>query len=211
MGNTTWTYQPPATAEISTTDQNNYADTSGLGQFKNNAVSLLNSFSKSESDYQNTYLVAQNVLLEGEKVFASSSVCNIKLNRADATTRYYLINANVISNIEGTTDSNRTVPSIPWNFITIQSAIDKSNANMAILTQAYSDIRAASSLGAITDAMTPVNSTSFNTEVLPNISGNVKAWLTGMRDMYSKSPCLIDLTDVLQINSAPGNNVTQTK
>ena len=211
MGSTTWTYQPPPVANvIDTTNQNDYSDTSGLGQYKNNAISLLNSFSKSESDYQNTYLIAQNVLLEGEKVFASSSICNIKLNRADGTNRYYLINANVISNINGTSDSNRIIPSIPWNLITIQSAIDKSNANMAILTKAYSDIRVASSLGAITDAMTPVNSTSFNTEVQPNISGNIKAWLTGVKDNYNTTACPIDLTDVLQINSAPGINVSQT-
>jgi hypothetical protein len=178
-----------------------------LGQAKNNSIILLNSLSKSESEYQNNYKIAQNVLIQAEKVFATSSICNMSYNRNDSILRSLLIRKNVITNIDGVSDSSRDIASIPWNLEVIKAALTDSNSNLAILNKAASDVGSASSVSAITDAMIPVNSTSFNTDPQSNMVENIKTWLRGVQGMYNSPICPIDLTKVLQINSATSTAV----
>jgi len=180
---------------------------SELGQAQNNSISLINSLSKSELTYQNNYKIAQNVLIQAEKVFATSSICNMSYNRNDSILRSLLIRKNVITNIDGVSDSSRDIASIPWNLEVIKAALADSNANLAILNKAASDVGSASSVSAITDAMIPVNSTSFNTDPQSAMVENIKTWLRGVRGMYNSSICPIDLTKVLQINSATSTAV----
>jgi len=183
-----------------------------LGTVKNNAITLLNSLAISEMAYQNNYKTAKNILIGARNVFATSSVCNLLSNRSDGTTRYYLITSNVLTNIDGTNDSNRLIGSIPWNLMVIDVALATSSAKMAILDKAASDVNSAPSIGDVTDAMIPVNSNFFDTDSQPKLIENIKFWLAGTADkpagvqhMYNSSMCPIDLTDVLKIDSSTTN------
>jgi len=180
-----------------------------IGQAKNNANILLNSFSKSESAYQNNYLIAQNVLIQAQQVFATSSACNMSYNNNSSRIRASLINANIITNIDGTqNNSDRTIASIPWNLQAIKSALNISSKNIKILNQASSDVGSASSISAVTDAMTPVNSTHFDTDPQTNLVSNIKTWLNGVAGMYSTYACPIDLAHVLKINTPATSTVS---
>ena len=183
-----------------------------LGTVKNNAITLLNSLAISEMAYQNNYKTAKNILIGARNVFATSSVCNLLSNRSDGTTRYYLITSNVLTNIDGTNDSNRLIGSIPWNLMVIDVALATSSAKMAILDKAASDVNSAPSIGDVTDAMIPVNSNFFDTDSQPKLIENIKFWLVGTPDkpagvqhMYNSSMCPIDLTEVLKIDSSTTN------
>ena len=173
-----------------------------LAQAQNNALILLNSLSKSEFEYRNNFEITKNILTEAQKVFATSSVCNLNMNSFDSVLRAMLIRANVITNIDGTPDSNRNIANIPWNLQIIDTAIKDSNDNQIILDKAALDVRSASSLENITIAMTPVNSTSFNTDPQETMIDNVKTWLRGVQAMYNSPICPIDITQVLEINSS---------
>jgi len=173
-----------------------------LGRAKTNSIALINSLAKAESAYQNVYLIEQNLLTQAKNVFASSSVCNMNYNKNDSILRSLLIRSNVITNIDGMPDSNRTIASIPWNLKIINSALGNSNANMTVLNKAVSGVNGAGDMTAITDAMISVNSTSFNTSADPKMIDNIKTWLRGVQGMYNSSLCPINLTKVLQITSA---------
>ncbi len=173
-----------------------------LDRAKNNASSLINSLLKSEKDYQNTHLVAQNVLTSGKDVFSLSSACNIKYNRIDTNLRSALIRSNVITNIEGKPDSERIIASIPWNFKVITAALENSNGHIILLDKALNAVRAAGNITAVSDAMIPVNSTSFNTDPQVKMVENIKTWLRGVRNMYNSLLCPIDLTKTLQITTS---------
>lgn len=185
-------------------DPNIFVGLTALDRAKNNANSLINSYTKSELAYQNTQLIAQNVLTSGRVEFASSSACNISYNRIDTTLRSNLIRANVLTNIDGKTDSDRIIATIPWNFKTIEAALENSKAHIVLLEKAANGVRAASNITAITDAMIPINSTSFNTDPQAKLVDNIKTWLRGVRNMYNSPLCPIDLTKTLQINTVPG-------
>lgn len=198
----------PSTTTTSTTT-NNTGTGSGFGgafdQARNNSIVLINSLSRSESEYQNNYLIAQNVLISGRDVFASSSVCNVNYNRTSSILRSIMIRNNVLTNIDGTPNSDRTIASIPWNLPAINAALAISNANMTTLSTAASAVNSASNIDAITTAMIPVNSTNFNTDPQSTLVTNIKTWLTGVQGMYNSTICPINLTSVMSINS-PANS-----
>lgn len=175
---------------------------SALDQAKRNAITLINSLSASEFAYQNNYKIAQNILTQARAVFATSSICNINYNRNDYILRSLLIRANVTTNIDGTPNSDRTVASIPWNLEVIKTALADSVANLTLLNKASIDVNGAGSITKITDAMIPVNSTSFNTDPQVKMISNIKTWLSGVGSIYNSILCPIDLTRVLQITTA---------
>lgn len=183
--------------------------TDPLSQAKNNANLLIDSIMKSDFTYQNNYLTAQNLLTSAKNVFASSSICNLTANRFDSVLRSALIQANVITNIEGSANPDRTLASIPWNFKVIDTAVSGSNAHIVILNKATSDVNAAPSITAVKDAMITVNSTSFNSDVQANLVENIKTWLRGVGEMYNSNICPINLTEVLKINSATSTSAVQ--
>ena len=193
-----WTPSSTSTFDISGT----YGGNTVLSQAKNNANILLSSLSNSESAYENNYMIIQNILTQARAVFATSSICNINYNRNDSILRSFLIRANVITNIDGTFNSDRTIASVPWNLSAITAALADSYANMDIINRADSLVASAGSINAITDAMIPVNSTSFNTDPQSELVTNVKIWLSGVKNLYNSSICPIDLTKILQITSA---------
>lgn len=214
-GTTTWNYDPtsPITYNYDLTSTSTPVTTgngySGYGGYynsldgaKNNANNLINSLTKSELAYQNSYLIAQNVLTQAESIFATSSACNINYNRNDYVLRSLLIRTNVISNIDGIVSSDRTIASIPWNLQAIKAALDNSNGHIVILNKAKTDVATAGTITAVTDSMTPVNSTSFNTDPQATMVENIKTWLRGVGYIYNSILCPIDLTKVLQITSA---------
>ena len=174
---------------------------SALDQAKNNANILMSSLLNSELAYQNNYKIAQNLLTEAEKVFATSSTCNISYNRNDYTLRSLLIRANVTTNIEGISNSDRTIASIPWNLQVIKTALASSNLKINTLNTAATAVSGAGSINAVIDAMIPVNSTSFDTDSQVNMVSNIKTWLRGVGSIYNSLLCPIDLTKVLQINT----------
>lgn len=187
-----------------TTDQGTilYTGYSALDQAKNNANILLNSLLQSELAYQNNYKIAQNILTSGRAVFATSSACNINYGRNDTVLRSLLIRANVISNIDGISSPDRTIASIPWNLMVIKDALASSNLKITLLNKASTDVSGASSITNITDAMIPVNSTSFDTDPQASMIGSIKTWLTGVRNIYTSLLCPIDINNVLKIDSA---------
>jgi len=199
VGSTTWNYSPTTPG---TTPSGLGSGGGAFDQARNNSIVLINSLSRSESDYQNNYLIAQNVLVSGRAVFATSSVCNVNYNRTSSILRSIMIRNNVISNIDGIANSDRTIASIPWNLPIINAILAISNANMTTLSTAASQVNSASSIDAITTAMIPVNSTSFNTDPQSTLVNNIKTWLTGVQGMYNSPICPIDLTAVMRINSA---------
>ncbi len=172
-----------------------------LAQAQNNSAILIKSLLKSELAYQNNYKIAKNILTQARGVFATSSACNMGYNRSDYILRSSLIRSNVITNIDGVSDSNRDIASIPWNLEIIKAALTDSDANVAILNKAASDVGGAGSISAITDAMIPVNSTSFNTDPESKMVENIKTWLRGVQGMYNSLLCPINLTKILQITS----------
>jgi hypothetical protein len=185
---------------------------SGVNQVKNNALTLINSLIKAENDYQNNYLIALNVLTQGQVVFATSSACNMSFGSSESALRALLIRANVVTNINGTSNSDRTIASIPWNIIAIKSALASSTAKLAILQKAGTEVQNASGVVAITDAMIPVNSTTFDSDPQKNMVPNIRTWFGGVKSpsgtwtggvqgMYTSIICPIDITDVLKINS----------
>ena len=180
-----------------------------LSQAKNNANMLIDSITKAEFTYQNNYLTAQNLLTSAKNVFASSSICNLTANRFDSVLRSALIQANVVTNIDGTTNPDRTLASIPWNFKVIDTAVNGSNAHVVILNKATSDVNAAANITAVKDAMITVNSTSFNSDVQSTLVENIKTWIRGVGVMYSSNICPINLTEVLKINSATSTSAVQ--
>ena len=200
----TWNYNP-VTGQTFTSNTSTSANTNtydALTIAKNNANALMSSLLNSELAYQNNYKIAQNLLTQAEKVFATSSSCNISYNRNNTVLRSLLIRANVISNIDGVSNSDRTIASITWNLQAISAALKASDAKIAILNKAASDVSGAGSITLVTNAMSPVNSTSFDTDPQANMVGNIKTWLRGVQSMYDSILCPIDLTGVLKITSA---------
>ena len=180
-----------------------YTGTSALEIAQYNANALIISLQKSESAYQNNYLIAQNILTQAESIFATSSTCNMNYNRASTDLRSLLIRSNVVTNIEGTVnDSNRTIASIPWNLRVIKTKLDDSNAKMDSLTKALSAVAAATTIQSLTNTMTPINSTSFDIDSQSTLVTNIKTWLRGAQGMYNSPQCPIDLTKVMQITTA---------
>ncbi len=206
---TVWKYDPITGVLLpsDSTTQLGYTGTGGFSTLdlaKRNATLLINSFLSAESVYKNNYLIAKNTLMEGQRVFASSSVCNMNYNRNETVLRSLLIRANVTTNIDGAYDSNRTIASVPWNYKTIEKSLEKTGANTTVLNKALSDVSAASKISSVTDAMIPVNSTSFDIDSESKMVGNIKTWLRGLQNMYSTPLCPIDLTKVLQITTIAG-------
>jgi hypothetical protein len=118
--------------------------------------------------------------------------------------RAFEIRSNVIDNINGTlyTDNYRVLAEIPWNLAVISTALSNSDAKLAILNNAGQNIQGASSIGDITDIMTPINSTSFDTDTQPKMLGEIRTWLRGVQSIYTSPSCPIDISKVLQLNSA---------
>lgn len=176
---------------------------SELTRAANNASTLITSLQNSELAYQYNYKVAQRILTEAKTVFVNAVSCNIARNNSSAALRAVLIRANIITNIDGDQDTNRTpgVAQIPWNLQVTTDALAQSNSHIILLNQAVTGVSGAKSFGDITNAMIPVNSTSFNTDPQDKMTGNIKTWLRGLIPSYSVSPCVIDLTSVLNITT----------
>ncbi|MFH0755318.1 MAG: hypothetical protein V1910_01465 [bacterium] len=196
---TPWDWLNNSTTTENITEE--YNGLSPLDYAKNNANSLIGSLLKSELTYQNNYKIAQKVLIQAKTEFASSSVCNINYNRPDCALRAVLIRSNVLTNIEGVPDSDRTIASIPWNLEIIKTALKNSEANVDILDKASSGVSSAGSLQAVTDAMIPVNSTSFNTDPKTKMIEEIKIWLGRVGVMYNSFICPINLDEILKIES----------
>ncbi len=190
-------YTPPVIS-----GNTSYNGNDSLNQAKNNATTLVNSLKKSELAYQNDYLIAKNILTQAKAVFATSSVCNSSYNKTDCVLRSILIRSNVITNIDGANDSNRTIASILWNLPAIEKKLSASNDKIEILNKASMDISGAGTIPAIQDALIKVNSTSFDSTSLNTTIVDIRSWLSGVGKMYNTSVCPIDLTQVLKINSA---------
>jgi hypothetical protein len=170
---------------------------------KNNAAILINSSASSEQSYQYSYLVAKTVFTQARAVFATSSACNIALNRPySAGVRASLIQANIITNIDGLNDFSgfRTLAPINFNLIAIQTALNSVDAKLTTLKQASSDVQKATTVTAVRDAVTPVNSLSID-DPKTNIVDTVKSWLRGVQPTYNTIQCPIDLTKILLIST----------
>ncbi len=193
-----YNYSTSSTAETET----NYGS-NALDRAKNNANNLINSLMKSELTYQNNYLTAKNILTSAQNVFASSSECNMKANKSGSMLRAFMINSNVIENIKGTiyTDNYRILAQIPWNLVTIKTAVSNSTEKIAILNEASSKVSLAGSIDEVKDVLIPVNSTSFNTDPQITMVTNIKTWLSGVQNMYNTEMCPIDLIKVMEIVS----------
>lgn len=198
-----------STSTSTSTDTNYYGYTA-LDRAKNNANNLINSLMKSELTYQNNYLTAKNILVSAQNVFASSSECNMKANKSGSMLRAFMINSNVIENIKGTiyTDNYRILAQIPWNLVTIKTAVSNSTEKIAILDEASSKVSLAGSIDEVKDALIPVNSTSFNTDPQITMVTNIKTWLSGVQNMYNTEMCPIDLIKVMEIVSPATSTVS---
>jgi len=194
-------------------DYTSTGDNGTLSQARNNALTLIKSLLKSETTYQNNFKTAQTILTQSRDIFASSSACNISYNRTDSVLRALIIRANVVTNIEGSQNSDRTLALIPWNLEVIKSALEKSTQNINLLNKASSDVSNAGSIGDITNAMIPVNSNSFDTDPQAKMIDNIKTWLSGVNgiggvgNIYNSKLCPIDLTNVLKIGVATSTPV----
>ncbi len=176
-----------------------------IDSIKANALSGINYYLNSEATYQNTLTFASSTLSAARIIFVTARNCNVSYNTWPSILRSDLINSNVIKNIDGIvyTDSFRTLAQIPWNLTAINNWINTSNSNISILNTAQSAVSAATTPTQITDAMTPVNSTSFNTDPQKDMVTNIKTWLRGVRDIYSTTQCPINLDKVLAATSTP--------
>jgi hypothetical protein len=178
---------------------NTYGGNTALDKAKNNSNILIDSLIKSELEYKNSYTTARNLLTQANGVFATSSICNMSFNRNDYVLRSLLIKSNVITNIEGTPNSDRTIASIPWNLKVASTSLDNSASHIIILNKAKNNVNGASTISEVIDAMIPVNSTSFNTDPLAKMLESIKTWLRAVGGMYTSPLCPIDLTKVLLI------------
>ena len=166
---------------------------------KTNAISIINTYLKAEIAYQNTLLQASTTLSDARAVFVKARNCNVTYNSVATYLRANLIDSNVIKNIDGivNTDSYRVLAQIPWNLATTSKMFEISDMNIDILNKTYTQINSATSSMGITDAMTTVNSTSFNTDPQTSMITNIKNWLKGVQGMYATKQCPINLDKII--------------
>ncbi len=202
----TYSQNYASAADLSATTQSQTeigASFDNLAKPRGDAIARLYSLNDAELNYQNTYTTATDILTQARAVFASSSVCNAKFTDPNSQLRAQIINANVITNIDGIPNSARDVASIPWNLQAIQALMDVSNQHIDILATAQNAVLAvptdAQNTQAITDAMIPVNSTSFNLDPQTATVGYIKTWLTSMQTKYTTPQCPINLGPILAI------------
>ncbi len=172
------------------------------------AINSINNLENYEATYQNAYLTATNVLSSGRGVFVGARNCNAAYSDPNSALRALQIDANVVTNIDGTPNSDRNVAQIPWNLTDIGNLVAVSNQHVALLDTARTAVAAASSTDAINLAMLPVNSTAFNTSNPTNVITNIKTWMTGMQNNYSTSACPINLTATFQITGPASSTPT---
>jgi hypothetical protein len=174
-----------------------------LTNLKTNALSGIKYYFDAETAFQNNLDFASTTLLKAREVFVTARVCNLGYNTVSNFLRSNLINSNVIQNIDGVPnpDSYRTLAQIPWNLRSINESGNISDAHIAVLSTAENKVNSATTPTAVTDAMTPVNSTSFNIDPQKDMVTNIKAWLRGVRDIYSTNQCPINLDKVLSATS----------
>ena len=190
--------------QFSYTPTNEIGVSDPLAIQKTNALSGISYYLNAEAAYQGILVQASTTLTAAKAVFTTARNCNVNLNTANSVLRANLINSNVIQNIDGTpnVDSYRTLAQIPWNLTSINNEVNVSNNHVVILNTAQNAVNAASTATEITDAMTPVNSTSFNTDPQKNIIENIKTWLRGVRDIYSTSQCPINIDKILSTSTS---------
>ncbi|MDE1945740.1 MAG: hypothetical protein KGH93_00910 [Patescibacteria group bacterium] len=188
----------PASATSSTSSMAAAAGISPDDPFysqKTNGVVIIDNILNFEGQYQAAFATAQNALAAGRFVFANAVACNMKLGDGVSYSRAILINANVVSNIDGATNPSRTVQQIPWNLSYINNSIALSNTHISFLNAASSAIAAATSTDQIAAIMTQVNGTSFGSDQpLANMPANIANWLSQMQIAYTTSQCPIDLS-----------------
>ena len=165
-----------------------------------NAMSVVNSYLKAETAYQNTLLQASTTLSNARAIFVKARYCNNTTYYSMANSlRANLIDSNVIKNIDGigNTDSYRVLAQIPWNLATTSKMMEISNTHIDILNKTANNIGSATSTMGITDAMVTVNSTSFNTDPQTSMITNIKTWLKGVQGMYNTKQCPINLDKII--------------
>ena len=169
---------------------------------KQNALSRINSLENSELQFQNSLSKEKNLLTNGKNVFITTKNCNTTYNSPISMLRAFLIDANVITNIDGTININRTIASIPWNLVKIEASASSSNEKIDALNTAKSNVLGASSSQGIIDSLTPITSIQFNTDPQASTTDNIGTWLRGVGDQYTTDYCPINLKPIFSTSTA---------
>ncbi|MFA6797178.1 MAG: hypothetical protein WCR40_00480, partial [Candidatus Paceibacterota bacterium] len=194
QGFTTLDYS--SVAYTSSTTQTTVDMSDPVEKARANAISKINSYGNSEIIYQNTLIDAKNILLDAQDIFISARSCNIQIDNSTTVLRAYLIDSNVITNIDGLDSLNRNLRQIPWSLKRINGLMDISNENIDILDEARTDVNSATSVSLITKAMKEVKSTDFNTDPKTRILDDNKEWLEEVSDIYNTSQCPTSLDQI---------------
>jgi len=168
---------------------------------KQNAVLRINYLQIAETKFQDSMTNVENILTKGKSVFVTAKNCNTKYNSSVSKLRASLIDANVITNIDGAKNINRTAANIPWNLIKIQTAASSSKMNMNSLSIARNGVSGATSSKGIIDSLTPITSIQFNTDPQISTIDNVSTWIRGVGDLYTTNYCPINLAPVFSTST----------
>lgn len=163
---------------------------------RQNALARINSLENSELQFQTSMTNAKNLLTKGKIVFVTAENCNTSHNTQISNLRSFIIDANVVTNIDGTRNINRTIANIPWNLISIAASASSSNANIDFLDIAKNNVYSATTSQGIITALTPITSIQFNTDPQASTTDYISTWLRGVRDAYTTDYCPINLTSV---------------
>lgn len=169
-----------------------------------NSTLRLNSLIDSETIYQNNLKTTSNLLTAGREVFVTVRNCNVSYNNPTLYLRSTEIQANVITNIDGS--GYQGIAPLDWNLEKIKNLLEISKNNLDILSSAGSMLMSATSSQGIVESMTQVNSTTFNTDPKSESIEYVKTWLIGKKNMYSVNPCIIDIDTAINTALASTTN-----
>jgi hypothetical protein len=169
---------------------------------RKNAIARIDILEKSELQFQNSMSNVKNLLTKGKDAFIITKDCNTTYNSTVSIMRASLINANVITNIDGTKNINRTLANIPWNLITAEMSASSSKANVDYLDIVRNNVSKASSSQGIIDSLTPITSIHFNTDSQASTTDYISTWLRGVGDRYTTGYCPVNLKPVFSTSMA---------
>ena len=195
---------------------------SEFGTAKDRARAIVNALIQREQDYQQIINDVLRIDNDSKTAFIAARTCNTLLNTSTSTLRAMLIYQNAIENIDGITDSARSIPNIGWNIPYLNSLLTTSGPNVTFLNGVLGAIDAATTtdglVNTVTSSILPIerfnNPATLGATTTGSGGGNfsggpagsnqglnastttmtgLRTFLIGVQNIYSTRDCPIDL------------------
>ncbi len=172
-----------------------------LSSIKQQYITKINSLVSGENSYQTGISGLLQTLSDSKASFATARSCNLTQNDSNSILRAQLIYQNAIENIDGITDSGRSIPSIIWNTPYLNNLIMNSNNNITLLNAAEDAVNAATSTDGLTAAVNPIlPPVIFND---PNTLGTTTSGLTAVNSLTTNNTVLKNQQILSSTQGAP--------